>query len=683
MSENQQNMSNIGQKQVASEYYYFDGFAFDVEADELIVAQTQQRHKLEPQVSQLLTLLVQNQDQVLSKELLQQTLWPNTIVEQNSLYQVLAKLRKLLNDSSRSPKYIKTIPKKGYCFIAEVSTSLRDNESKQEALAVTPASSDLPKTNPIRYGFVYLVVFLLAVIFTALWFNSTEKKSTTVSYQLEDVSYQLGLEFDVSVHKSHDLMAYVKDINNLYVTTKQGDVIYQKDSQFRIAFPAWHPERKLLAYWQYREQYCELFVITPQGAKSYQAPAIECDSAVKPVWLNSEELALTLTQAGDSKIYRYRLAEDVISPMEIPLSSGELAVGVIKAWGEQYYYFVKDNEQLTRLLDQQGNTVLTWDFPVWLFAFDSKTQRLISNDHSLGKTLIATSLDGSTVEVVSSVEGIFTSLSIDNLGDIYTAIEHWQVNIRDEQGKALLSTSSIDYLANTNALGEIAFTSRRTGLYEVYLQTGNKLTKVSSHNSNTFIKFLEWRPDHSMLLSARGNKLSVYDKQGEILQFETSFNRTIKNIGWINNSEFFGFDGEQVQTYNLLGQLTSEANISGQALYYNHQQQTWLLFADNNINQLTSLAAEAKILSSLTDKQAAALQNVRLKQGQLYWQSSWSRQDKIWRLNLLQPSDVELLKEGQLIWHFDVTEQGELLISKMEAIEGDIKRLVINGENKS
>ena len=136
-----------------------------------------------------MALLVQNQEQVLSKEFLQKTLWPNTVVEQNSLYQVLTKLRKLLNDSSRKPKFIKTVPKKGYCFIATVSTSAPANEGHK--------LSFIPNTFTMA-----VMVLLTVLVLSYLLIKSIDNQKTQSNYQLEDVSYQLGLEFDVSVHKN-------------------------------------------------------------------------------------------------------------------------------------------------------------------------------------------------------------------------------------------------------------------------------------------------------------------------------------------------------------------------------------------------------------------------------------------------------------------------------------------------
>ena len=670
--------NNPEQEGSSLQNFSFEGFIFNVEADELFAENTQKIYKLEPQVSRLLTLLVQNKDQVLTKAFLQQELWPNTVVEQNSLYQVLGKLRKLLNDSSRAPKYIKTIPKKGYCFIAEVSSS----SSKS-----SPIKSNKVKSSIVvnKWSISYFPAVLFALLFLLLLgygvTNWSSQKEIQSHYELEDVSYQLGLEFDVSVHKTYDLMAYIKDLTNLHITNKQGEIIYEQTSDVRLAFPSWHPDNKKLAYWRYRENQCELFVITPQGANSDQAPSLTCDiksaPAMKPVWLNQEELMLTIKQAGDVKMYRYRLGSDSLTPVSLALDSGVYPAGVINAWYGKSYYLLNRNNQTTSLIDFAGNEVLKWDFPVWLFAYDVVTEKIISNDSSQGKKLIATSLNGDSVEIISSVKGIFTSLSIDKQGDIYTAIEHWQVNIRDNNESALFSTSSIDYLTNSNILGETAFVSKRTGYYEVYLSSDKKLKQLSKHKSEQFIKFLEWRPDLSMLLSSRAGELAIYDKQSEILEVNSTLPQDIKSIGWLDNGTFYAFDGNTVIIYDLLGQIIAKHKIKGLGLVYHQSQQSWLLFNHEGISTLSSLSDEPHHLTALNDNQISTLKNIRIKQNKLYWQSTWSQKDKIWRLVLDDNNKtVELVKEGQLIWHFDITEQGSINVSKMESIEGDIKRLV-------
>lgn len=69
------------------------------------------------------------------------------------------------------------------------------------------------------------------------------------------------------------------------------------------------------------------------------------------------------------------------------------------------------------------------------------------------------------------------------------------------------------------------------------------------------------------------------------------------------------------------------------------------------------------------------MHNIRIRGDQLYWQSDWSKQDFIWSMPLQGKPAVSLKTSGQLIWHFDVTPFQELTIAKMEATEGDIKKL--------
>jgi TolB-like protein/DNA-binding winged helix-turn-helix (wHTH) protein len=78
--------------------------------------------KLAPQQLQALRLLVENAGQVLSREQIQHELWgDSTFVDfDRNLNVCIAQIRATLNDDSDAPRYIQTIPKRGYRFIAPV-----------------------------------------------------------------------------------------------------------------------------------------------------------------------------------------------------------------------------------------------------------------------------------------------------------------------------------------------------------------------------------------------------------------------------------------------------------------------------------------------------------------------------------------------------------------------------------
>lgn len=71
-------------------------------------------------VFDLLVALVRNSDRVVSKAELMQVVWSDAVVEDHNLKQSISVLRKVLGDSAREPRYIATIPARGYRFVAAV-----------------------------------------------------------------------------------------------------------------------------------------------------------------------------------------------------------------------------------------------------------------------------------------------------------------------------------------------------------------------------------------------------------------------------------------------------------------------------------------------------------------------------------------------------------------------------------
>ena len=96
------------------------------------------RLKLQSQPFRVLALLLQRPGQVLTREELQQELWPSgTFVDyEQGLATAVNKARDALGDSSANPRFIETVPRCGYRFIAPVTTVLR--ESPSLALAARP-----------------------------------------------------------------------------------------------------------------------------------------------------------------------------------------------------------------------------------------------------------------------------------------------------------------------------------------------------------------------------------------------------------------------------------------------------------------------------------------------------------------------------------------------------------------
>ena len=93
---------------------------FTVDADQRVLLRQGKPLVLAPKVLETLLTLVQNGGRIIEKEELMKRLWPDTFVEESNLTYCIVQLRKTLGDQARHPRYIETIPKRGYRFIVDV-----------------------------------------------------------------------------------------------------------------------------------------------------------------------------------------------------------------------------------------------------------------------------------------------------------------------------------------------------------------------------------------------------------------------------------------------------------------------------------------------------------------------------------------------------------------------------------
>ena len=75
---------------------------------------------LTPKHFDTLLYLVENAGEVLEKDRLLSAIWPGVIVEENNLSQAISQLRRILEDDGAEHRYILTVPRRGYRFVAEV-----------------------------------------------------------------------------------------------------------------------------------------------------------------------------------------------------------------------------------------------------------------------------------------------------------------------------------------------------------------------------------------------------------------------------------------------------------------------------------------------------------------------------------------------------------------------------------
>ncbi len=133
----------------------FGVFELDLRAGEL--RKQGLRIKLQEKPFQVLALLLERPGELVTREELQKKLWPgDTFVDfDHSMNTAVNKLREALGDSAESPRFIETLPKRGYRFIAPVQ-----GLSRAEA---APAVGSRARQRPAIVGVVAALVVVLGL----------------------------------------------------------------------------------------------------------------------------------------------------------------------------------------------------------------------------------------------------------------------------------------------------------------------------------------------------------------------------------------------------------------------------------------------------------------------------------------------------------------------------------------
>jgi TolB-like protein len=100
--------------------------AFEVNLNSRELRKHGMRIRMEEKPFQILEMLLERAGQVVTRRMLRERLWPDTVVSyEHGLNTAINKLRDLLGDSSRSPRFVETLPRLGYRFIAPVVNPLK------------------------------------------------------------------------------------------------------------------------------------------------------------------------------------------------------------------------------------------------------------------------------------------------------------------------------------------------------------------------------------------------------------------------------------------------------------------------------------------------------------------------------------------------------------------------------
>lgn len=188
----------------------FGEFELDQEAGELRRDGT--RVRLQDQPFQLLQILLGHPGRIVPREELQKRIWPSdTFVDfDHGINNAIKRLREALGDTAETPRYIETVPRRGYRFIGRAETSKGQTAEHIQSLAVLPLDnlSRDPEQEYFADGLTEALITSLAKIKALRVISRTTvmKYKSVRSKTIPEIAQELGVDriIEGTVQRSGD-----------------------------------------------------------------------------------------------------------------------------------------------------------------------------------------------------------------------------------------------------------------------------------------------------------------------------------------------------------------------------------------------------------------------------------------------------------------------------------------------
>jgi TolB-like protein/DNA-binding winged helix-turn-helix (wHTH) protein len=150
---------------------FHDGL-FEVDLGSGEIHKSGRKVRLQEQPFRVLAMLLERPGELITREELQARVWPaDTFVGfDEGINTAIRKLRVAFGDSADNPRFIETIPRRGYRFVAPVQDAIAEPAQLSENIVITDAPADLARSRPssIKRSVVALSAAALLVILASL-----------------------------------------------------------------------------------------------------------------------------------------------------------------------------------------------------------------------------------------------------------------------------------------------------------------------------------------------------------------------------------------------------------------------------------------------------------------------------------------------------------------------------------
>jgi Tol biopolymer transport system component/DNA-binding winged helix-turn-helix (wHTH) protein len=511
----------------------FGDFEADLRSGELRKAGV--KLKFGGQPFQVLTILLQQPGEVVTREELRKRLWPDTFVDvDHNLNTAINRIREVLGDSAESPRFVETLPRRGYRFIGQLEPP------------VLPAAEPVPEPPPvpverdrgwhsrrwlkIAEGVFAIVVVALAAVVGHKWHrpqSPQEQASLTVipftafpgvaaspAFSSDGSRIAFAWNGDPS-HGDKGFDLYVKALGSETLLR-----LTQHPSEW--ISPTWSPDGTQIAFHRMDGAGTGIYVVPALGGpeRKLRTTRTLMTNLFTPInWSpDGKWIAFTDSASEGEPARIYLLSLETLETTPIPISPMCMGEGLpaFSHNGEYLAYWCLRGAYDSVLFSSpvRGGPPKTISsfraFPRGL-TWSADDKKLVYSLQSLRSGLVGelgevTVKNGSTKQLAFAGNAILPAIS--STGDklayssLFTKLDIWRRDLLQPGSPAveLIPSSRAQWNAQYSPDGKrVAFASLRSGLMGVWISSGDGTNLMQISNPNYVSGSPQWSPDGSRI----------------------------------------------------------------------------------------------------------------------------------------------------------------------------------------
>ena len=240
--------------ELPAERVRFDVFEVDLRAGELL--REGRKIKLQEQPFRVLSLLLQRAGQVVTRDDLREKLWPaDTFVDfDHGLNSAVARLREALRDSAENPRFIETVAKRGYRFIASLGAN-ESTDKSPKAPVRRRAWQRFLNSREVWIGSTICLALLCSMSIWALYRPSPNTELAKI--EVVPLAGLRGFQATPAFSPDGTLVAFRQSDGGqktgIYAAVVGGDRSIQLTSGSGDCCPTWSPDGREIAFSRYTD----------------------------------------------------------------------------------------------------------------------------------------------------------------------------------------------------------------------------------------------------------------------------------------------------------------------------------------------------------------------------------------------------------------------------------------------